>query len=107
MAESDAGAPEPGDDERVLEIIQLANGDVILQRPSVEGVVATEDDALLRLRFSPEMLDVLGGDLLTVAEAMVEAAADALGEIQDRDEGGDGEDGLALLARRGRGPTLH
>lgn len=98
------------DAERYLEIMQLDNGDVILQRPSPEGVRAADEDALVRMRFSPEMLDVLGEDLLQVAEAMVEAAADALGDLQTQD-GADGEDaedrGFDLLTRKGKGPTLH
>jgi hypothetical protein len=93
--------------ERYLEIVQLDNGDVVLQRPTPEGVTATADDALVRMRFSPEMLDVLGDDLLQVAEAMVEAAADALGELQAQEGEDAGERGFDLLQRKGKGPTLH
>ena len=106
MAGPDTTTAEESD--RYLEIVQLSNGDVILQRPSPDGVVASDEDALVRMRFSPEMLDVLGDDLLEVAEAMVEAAADAMGELQARNGDADGAgDGLGLLANRRRGPTLH
>lgn len=99
--------PTAEETDRYLEIVQLSNGDVILQRPSPEGVATSEEDALVRMRFSPEMLDVLGDDLLEVAEAMVEAAADAMGDLQARSGDVDAEDeGFGLLARR-RGPTLH
>lgn len=112
MAESDTGSTRNDATERYLEIVQLANGDVILQRPTPEGIAPTDDDALMRMRFSPEMLDVLGDDLLEVAEAMVEAAADALGDLQVRHgdadmEFEDGDEGWELLARKGPGPTVH
>jgi hypothetical protein len=51
------------------------------------------------------MLDRLGDDLLDVAEAMLDAAADAVAELHERDDG-DVEDGWSLLDDEG-GPTLH
>ncbi|MDZ7825595.1 MAG: hypothetical protein U5R48_05730 [Gammaproteobacteria bacterium] len=97
---------EPVDDDgqRYLEIVRVGSDEVVLQRPTPEGMTAGDEDALLRLRFSPEMLDVLGGELMVVAEAMVEAAADALDRLQG--EAGD-DDLLERLGAGGRGPTLH
>jgi hypothetical protein len=97
---------EPVDDDgqRYLEIVRIGSDEVVLQRPTPEGMTAGDDEALLRMRFSPEMLDVLGGELMVVAEAMVEAAADALDRLQG--EAGD-DDLLERLGGDGKGPTLH
>jgi hypothetical protein len=56
----------------VLEITQLSNGDVVLRDADEEG------EALVRIRFSDEVKDMLGGDLVGVAEAMIDAATDFL-----------------------------
>jgi hypothetical protein len=85
--------------ESLFEIVQLDNGDVVLRR------CRGSDEPLVRLRFSPQMLDRLGDDLLDVAEAMLDAAADAVAELHERDDG-DVEDGWSLLDDEG-GPTLH
>jgi hypothetical protein len=85
--------------ESLFEIVQLDNGDVVLRR------CRGNDEPLVRLRFSPQMLDRLGDDLLDVAEAMLDAAADAVAELHERDDG-EVEDGWSLLDDEG-GPTLH
>jgi len=73
------------------EIIELPNGDVVLQ--------GTEDaDApLVSIRFSAESLAYLGESRFEVAKAMIEAGMDAASELAedrheefDRDEFGDG-----------------
>jgi hypothetical protein len=86
-------------EESLFEIIQLENGDVVLRR--CRGT----DEPLVRLRFSAQMLDMLGDDLLDVAEAMLDAAADAVADLHERDDG-EVEDGWTLLGDGG-GPTLH
>ncbi len=57
---------------RILEITQLDNGDIVLRE--------NEDDLepLISLRFSDEVREMLGQDLLGVAEAMIDAATDFL-----------------------------
>ena len=54
----------------VLEITRLPNGDIVL-RDAEDG-----REPLVRIRFSREVQDMLGEDLLSVAEAMIEAATD-------------------------------
>ena len=54
----------------MLEITRLANGDIVL-RDAEDG-----REPLVRIRFSREVRDMLGDDLLAVAEAMIEAATD-------------------------------
>ncbi len=84
-----------------LELLQLDNGDVVLQRPDQSG------EELVRVRFAPELLHMLGDDLLEVAHAMMEAAADAVGDLQGASSGDDDEhDGWELICGN-RGPTLH
>jgi hypothetical protein len=56
----------------VLEITQLNNGDVVLREADKEG------EPLLKIRFSSELRDMLGEDLVGVAEAMIDAATDFL-----------------------------
>lgn len=56
----------------VLEITQLDNGDVVLRDADQEG------EPLVRIRFSAEVMDMLGDDLLGAAEAMIDAATNFL-----------------------------
>lgn len=58
----------------VLEITQLANGDVVLRDADHDG------EPLVSIRFSDDVRDMLGPDLVGVAEAMIEAATGFLGE---------------------------
>ena len=58
----------------VLEITQLHNGDIVLREAKDEG------EPLLRIRFSDEVRDMLGDELVRVAEAMIDAATEFLGE---------------------------
>jgi len=74
----------------VLEIRQLHNGDVVLREAD------TESEPLLKIRFSSELRDMLGEDLVGVAEVMIDAATDFL----DRDDGEPEEDA-------GDTPTVH
>ena len=43
------------------------------------GSTARSREPLVRISFSPEVRDMLGGDLVGVAEAMIDAATDYLG----------------------------
>lgn len=108
--------------EQQLELLQLDNGDIVLQRPSpgagrsweesddaesAGAVVRPRGEELLRVRFSPELLHMLGDDLLEVAQAMMEAAADAVGDLQQAATGDEAEhDGWEIICGS-RGPTLH
>lgn len=64
----------------VFEITRLPNGDVVL-RDTDEG-----GEPLLRIRFSRELQDMLGEDLVPVAEAMIEAATDQIAADEDPDD---------------------
>lgn len=63
-----------------LEITRLANGDIVLRDP--------EDgwEPLVRIRFSREVRDMLGEDVVLVAEAMIEAATDHIAGHDGSDE---------------------
>ncbi len=56
---------------RILEITQLDNGDIVLREDE-------DVDPLISLRFSDEVREMLGQDLIGVAEAMIDAATDFL-----------------------------
>lgn len=79
-----------------LEIMQLENGDVVLREardesvltepteptePTSAGVAAGDPhfrEPLVRISFSSEVRDLLGDELIPVAEAMMDAATDYL-----------------------------
>jgi len=58
----------------LLEITELANGDVVLREADSEK----EGEPLVRIRFSHEVRDMLGRDVVSVAEAMIDAATEFL-----------------------------
>ncbi len=58
----------------VLEITQLNNGDIVLREAQDEG------EPLLSIRFSDEVRDMLGDEIVKVAEAMIDAATEFLAE---------------------------
>ena len=58
----------------VLEITQLNNGDIVLREAQDEG------EPLLCIRFSDEVRDMLGDEIVRVAEAMIDAATEFLAE---------------------------
>jgi hypothetical protein len=60
----------------VLEITQLTNGDVVLRDA---GDAGEEEEPLVRISFSGEVRDMLGDELVGVAEAMIDAATDFMG----------------------------
>jgi hypothetical protein len=73
-----------------LEITQLDNGDVVLREARDEqeeteavGVprlknIGAAAEPLVRIRFSSDVKDMLGDELVGVAEAMIDAATDYL-----------------------------
>lgn len=61
----------------LYEIVELANGDVVLQRVDDEGV------PLLSIRFSPETLSFMQEGKFDVAKAMIEAGMEAAGDLAD------------------------
>jgi hypothetical protein len=63
-----------------LEITRLANGDIVL-RDADDG-----REPLVRIRFSREIRDMLGEDVVAVAEAMIEAATDHIAGHDGSDE---------------------
>jgi hypothetical protein len=106
-----------------LEITQLENGDIVLREAEDEtprnnemavrstdgaraepehGSTARSRDPLVRISFSDEVRDMLGGDLVGVAEAMIDAATDYLGGETVEAEGE--EAGTDLLSPA---PVIH
>ncbi len=60
----------------LLEITELSNGDVVLREADTE--TEAHNEPLVRIRFSGEVRDMLGKDLVSVAEAMIDAATEYL-----------------------------
>lgn len=58
-----------------LEIVQLANGDVVLRDPDLGA------EPLLRIQFSREVRTVLGAGAMQVAKTMIEAAASQMSAV--------------------------
>ena len=104
-----------------LEITQLDNGDVVLREAEdeagMDGSQAPEQgegaiilrrassEPLVRIRFSPEVNDMLGGDAVGVAEAMIDAATEYLGGIGELLD--DGEDADDAQASEAVSPVIH
>lgn len=90
----------------LLEIVRLLNGDIVLRdaddsrgpfREPLRGPLqGSLREPLVRIRFSREVRDMLGDDVLRVAEAMIEAATDHIA-------GGDEPDEPAVVTS----PVLH
>ncbi len=103
-----------------LEITQLENGDIVLREAGNEADSIDEQladrrppagehapDPLVRISFSDEVKDMLGGDLVGVAEAMIDAATDFLGE-ETIDNGFDTEiDNEVEAERMPPAPVIH
>lgn len=68
----------------LLEITELANGDVVLREADTEA--ESHQEPLVRIRFSGEVRDMLGKDLVSVAEAMIDAATEYLEADGDETE---------------------
>lgn len=104
-----------------LEITQLDNGDIVLREARDEDddtadsgssaavvLKGTAKEPLVRIRFSNEVKDMLGGDVVGVAEAMIDAATDYLGGIEGEVEPEDTSDLFApSLLAGSKSPTIH
>jgi len=77
---------------RLLEITQLENGEIVLKETD------DESEPLIRLSFSEEVREMLGQDLVGVAEAMIDAATDYLSSEASAEETVDAEEPA---------PTIH
>ncbi len=62
----------------LFEIMELSNGDVVLQRADEEGA------PLVSIRFSAESLNFLRESKFDVARAMIEAGMEAAGDVADQ-----------------------
>jgi hypothetical protein len=62
----------------LYEILELSNGDVVLQRVDEPG------EPLVAIRFSAESLAYLGDARFEVAKAMIEAGMDAAQELAEQ-----------------------
>ena len=75
-----------------LELVELANGDVVLQRS--EG----DENPLVTIRFSEETREHINGSCLEVARAMVQAGIEAValaagdGAFVEEDEADDADE---------------
>jgi len=70
----------------LYEIVELSNGDVVLQRADENG------DPLVSIRFSAESLSFMRDGKFDVAKAMIEAGMEVAGDLADapHDEWSDG-----------------
>ncbi len=80
----------------LLEIVELANGDIVLQRVGAEGA------PLVRIRFSAESRGYLAGARVNVARAMIEAGIRAAAQQSGGDPDVDYQTG-----RGDAGPVIH
>lgn len=74
----------------LLEITELANGDVVLREADTGS--ESNHEPLVRIRFSGEVRDMLGKDLVSVAEAMIDAATEFLEGDEETAEEIEGDD---------------
>ena len=61
----------------LLEIIELPNGDIVLQHADDEG------EPLVNIRFSKESRDYVGGSCLDIAKVMIQAGIQAAAQIEN------------------------
>ncbi len=64
-------------DTEILEIVELANGDIALRRPD------SEKDPLVSIRFSDESRHFLGKIRPLIAKAMIEAGIQAVQDLRE------------------------
>lgn len=77
-----------------LEIVELVNGDIVLQRADGEG------DALMTIHFSDESKNYLPEGRLEVARAMIHAGIETASQLEIvRSESGEKNDGHESDAR--------
>jgi hypothetical protein len=69
-----------GESFALFEIVQLANGDIVLRDPE------SDDKQLLKIQFAPEVRTLLGSGALQLAKVMVEAAAQQINALIDAND---------------------
>jgi hypothetical protein len=69
-----------GESFALFEIVQLANGDIVLRDPE------SDDKQLLKIQFAPEVRALLGNGALQLAKVMVEAAAQQINALIDAND---------------------
>jgi vacuolar-type H+-ATPase subunit H len=67
-----------------LELVQSDDGEILLR----DGADDDNVEALLRIKFSGEILDMLGADAITLAEVMIDAATQVMSEVSASAETG-------------------
>ena len=78
-----------------LELVQQDDGEVILREgpdQDSDDLGADAKDPLVRIKFSPAILEMLDADAISLAEVMIEAATRALAEQNDDDLDVDADD---------------
>ena len=90
-----------------LEIVQLPNGEIVLQRSSGDRADEEESRAepLVNIRFSEESRDYIGDAHLDIAKVMIQAGIQAAAHFNFTGE--KGEDLLSKDDPNGEAPTLH
>ena len=84
---TDDQAP-PGESFALYEIVQLANGDIVLRDPEAD------DRQLLKIQFAPEVRALLGDGAIRLAKVMVEAAAQQINALIEANDESDRPDVL-------------
>jgi hypothetical protein len=77
-----------GESFALFEIVQLANGDIVLRDPETDG------KQLLKIQFAPEVRALLGAGAIQLAKAMVEAAAQQINALIEANDVSDRPDVL-------------
>jgi hypothetical protein len=80
----------------LYEIVELANGDVVLQRADEEG------EPLVRIRFSADSLSYMQEGKFDVAKAMIEAGMEAASELAN-----EGVEDLLGESKGSESPVYH
>lgn len=85
-----------------LEIIELSNGDIVLQRSDAEG------EPLINIRFSEESRAHLKDSTVDVAKEMIRAAVLAASDILDLSYDGGVETSIEVdILEQNSAPVLH
>jgi len=76
-----------------LELVQQDDGEVILREgEDQDDLDGGAKDPLVRIKFSPAILEMLDADAISLAEVMIEAATRALADQNDDDLDVDADD---------------
>jgi hypothetical protein len=69
------------DESSFYEIVELESGDVALQKTG-----ASNEEPLVKIQFSVESKEYLGGARFEVAKAMIEAGLDVVADLEEDNE---------------------